>query len=360
MTKDPNLYRFATKELAQDATIAYMLAWAAPEYQGSHPRLHALGHALLRALVGGAPTVSSSPISELASETCESPVVESIEVKTQVSHIDVAAHINKGRTGEFLLLIEDKVNAHEHSNQIERYIEVAMKHYPGVDIVPVFLKTGNSSRASLPRLAKCGRFMRGNFLCVLGDHSNTGNAIVDNFHEHLDEIEKETNSFRTTPVGTWKNHWKRYEGLYMALERELEDRGVGWDYVANPAGGFLYFTFGGWDLGTVTSYFQINSGFDGTRLTARLANWGGRVTSREMWKVFGEIEACTRTTNRDLRAVKAGRFRGGQSAAVVEFRFANDSSYVATMDDGLVDMAATVGRLRAAQALWSEFVQSMR
>ena len=44
----PNLYGFATKELAQDATIAYILAWADPKYSESHCRLHALGTELLR------------------------------------------------------------------------------------------------------------------------------------------------------------------------------------------------------------------------------------------------------------------------------------------------------------------------
>ena len=33
----PNLYSFATKELDQDATLAYILAWAKPAYRESHP-----------------------------------------------------------------------------------------------------------------------------------------------------------------------------------------------------------------------------------------------------------------------------------------------------------------------------------
>ena len=47
----PNLYSFATKELAQDATLAYILAWAKPVYRESHPRLHRLGTDMLRALL---------------------------------------------------------------------------------------------------------------------------------------------------------------------------------------------------------------------------------------------------------------------------------------------------------------------
>ena len=51
MTDKPNLYGFATKELAQDATIAYILAWADPVHQETDARLHDLGTRLLKALL---------------------------------------------------------------------------------------------------------------------------------------------------------------------------------------------------------------------------------------------------------------------------------------------------------------------
>ena len=48
MKQVPNLYSFATKELAQDATIAYLLAWAQPHLRDSHPRLNGLGTEFLQ------------------------------------------------------------------------------------------------------------------------------------------------------------------------------------------------------------------------------------------------------------------------------------------------------------------------
>lgn len=65
MTEVPNLYSFATNELAQDATLAYIIAWARPVYRESHPHLHRLGtdmlHALLATKIGNVavPTVTS-------------------------------------------------------------------------------------------------------------------------------------------------------------------------------------------------------------------------------------------------------------------------------------------------------------
>ena len=48
----PNLYEFATSELSQDATLAYILSWGKPEYRDQNRDLNPLGESLLRALVG--------------------------------------------------------------------------------------------------------------------------------------------------------------------------------------------------------------------------------------------------------------------------------------------------------------------
>ncbi len=47
----PNLFHYTTKELAQDAALAYILASARPAYRESHPRLHELGTDMLHALL---------------------------------------------------------------------------------------------------------------------------------------------------------------------------------------------------------------------------------------------------------------------------------------------------------------------
>ena len=47
----------------------------------------------------------------------------------------------------------------------------------------------------------------------------------------------------------------------------------------------------------------------------------------------------------DFRIKKAGRFRGGASAAVAEVTFGDGESYLALKDGGIVDMDATMRRL---------------
>ena len=67
---------------------------------------------------------------------------------------------------------------------------------------------------------------------------------------------------------------------------------------------------------------------EATRLTVRLSERSGR----------------GRQTH-DFRIKKAGRFRGGASAAVAEVTFGDGESYLALKDGGIVDMDATMRRL---------------
>ena len=332
----PNLFHYATKELAQDAALAYSLAWAQPAYHESHPRLHRLGTAMLRALL--ATRIGETNI----------PTVTSLDVKTQVDRIDVLARINDENKDGLVLLAEDKVETDEHSNQIERYIETAEEHYPNRKIVPVYVKTGNASRQALPPENKCGRFLRRDLLDVLDRFPDTGDTIIDNFRAHLKGLENETNSYRHEPPSEW--NWVCREGFYTELENRMakEDRWgyCDWEFVNNPAGRFLSFYFAENTMARkpheVTMYLQIE---DGTRLTVRLVERSGPgVRAPLMYKVLELLEDNARQAD-DIKIKKAGRFRGGETGAGAEVTFGDGESYLALTDEGTVDMDVTMRHL---------------
>ena len=340
MTTTPNLYGFATKELAQDATIAYLLAWADPAYRESHPRLHTLGSELLRSL--------------LQTQEIDLPQIETLCIKTQVDRIDIVVQINAGENG-VLLLIEDKVNTREHSNQIERYKEAAEEKYSGNydRLVAVYLKTGNESKASLPDGGKCGRFMRRALLDVLNGFQDTGNVIVDDFRTHLQGWEDDTNRWESASYDEWE--WIQWEGFYAEIERRWIERrwddGCGWEYFANPAGGFLACWLGLEDIGTengyATLYMQIH---DATRLTVRLGAgkaWT-KVRSSSMYQV---LDALRKEASDDIRIEKAGAFKGGGAAAVANVTFDEQGPWFAVDCNGVVNMDATIERLRRLEEL---------
>lgn len=224
----PNIYEFATSELSQDATIAYILAWADPKYRESHPRLHALGTKLLRSL--------------LWTQEVDLPLIETLYVETQVKRIDILVQINTDKnTNRIILLIEDKVSTSEHSNQIERYKETAEEIYSGSydHLVAVYLKTGNTSKEELPPKDKCGHFLRRDLLDVLNKFQDTKNVIVDDFRTHLQRWEDDANRKRDSFVSRakelgvedlfvdiekmFKENWhsptqRIYDGLYLDLQ----------------------------------------------------------------------------------------------------------------------------------------------
>ena len=195
----PNLYDFATKELSQDATIAYILAWADPKYRNSHPQLHGLGTELLRSL--------------LCTQEMDIPIIKTLQIKTQVPlriktqdvRIDILVRINLDQnTDRIILIIEDKVGTTEHSNQIKRYKEAVEKRYSGSydHLVAVYLKTGNVSKEELPPKDICGHFLRHDLLKILNGFQDTKNVIVDDFHTHLQRWENDTNRWES---GYYKN-----------------------------------------------------------------------------------------------------------------------------------------------------------
>ncbi|MCY3868200.1 MAG: PD-(D/E)XK nuclease family protein [Gemmatimonadetes bacterium] len=227
----PNLYEFATKELAQDATIAYILAWADPKYRKSHPQLHALGTELLRSL--------------LCTQEMDIPIIKTLQVKTQDVRIDILVRINVDQnTDRIILIIEDKVSTTEHSNQIERYKEAAEKRYSGSydHLIAVYLKTGNVSKEELPPKDKCGHFLRHDLIKILNGFQDTKNVIVDDFRTYLqrreerwkDDIRKKGESFvsRAERLGVYD--------LFASVENMFKQNWPGTRLSSNNSKGLVF------------------------------------------------------------------------------------------------------------------------
>ncbi len=51
MDNKPNLFKFATSELSQDAFIRWLLAWADPSFKNQDSQLYETGQKLVRTLL---------------------------------------------------------------------------------------------------------------------------------------------------------------------------------------------------------------------------------------------------------------------------------------------------------------------
>ena len=130
------------------------------------------------------------------------------------------------------------------------------------------------------------------------------------------------------------------------MEKEDKRDCGDWGYAPNPAGGIRWFYFAENTMARkpheVTMYLQIENA---TRLTVRLCERRGPgVRAPLMHEVLRLLKKNARQDG-DIEIEKAGRFRGGDSAAVAEVTFGVGKSYLSQTDGGAVDMDATVRRL---------------
>ena len=336
----PNLYSFATTELSQDATVAYILAWADPKYgnaSAAHSGMHALGRALLGALVTSHPDRK-----DWAPEK-----VTSVKVATQEKRVDIRADITTEDEKVFLI-VEDKIHSGEHGDQIRRYVEKAQSRYEESEIVPVYLKTGNESPNRTISI-RCGRFFRGDLLAVLDDHPETGNRIVDEFRDHWRRFDTYTKSFRRTPPSEWD--WPRFEGYYLELEKKLAERGVhAWWHTDTIRGSTTYLhlfckAVPRKDGNEVR--IQIRSGHrDLNQLTVQATRPKGRVDSATLRRLFEEHQAAESSLAGGRIHRSGQRFRGGGFPQFMKITFDEDrESYVALDADGKVDLDETANRI---------------
>lgn len=325
----PNLFHYATSELSQDAVISWMLAWADRDFGALDPHLHKLALSLIR-----------SCFEKHGRSAPEQ--IESITVHRQYGKIDVLADINE----EFLLLIEDKVHSKEHSNQLNKYLDFLKNDATYADrlVLPIYLQTGEQSSHDAVQEATYPVLNRGDLIELLKEAVVQGctNAILVDFHAHLERIEDEVKSFLTT--SPTKDPWGGWTGLaWQGFFRRLQAEGVqgGWSYVANPSGGFMAFWWGGATESPV--YLQLEN--ERLCFKVSVAPEEDKRGIRRSWS-----ERIIRAgQQRGLNVARPGRFGSGNTmtvASIKEYRMVNP--------DGILDMEGTLGVLREAETLLRE------
>lgn len=340
----PNLYEFATTERAQDAAIAYILAWADPKCRDAPAPdfgMHALGGALLEALVRSHP----------ARKDWSPEKVTSVEVETQKKRVDVRAHIET-EDEQVFLIVEDKIHAGEHDHQIRRYVEQARKTYDPSEIVPVYVKTGNESPNHLAdqlSMKECGIFLRDGLLAVLDEHPGTGNRIVDDLRAHWRAFDDDTNRFRDKPPAEWKR--QQYEGYLLELEKRLGEVGIrAWWHTDTIRGSTTYLHLFCKEVprpdGTETR-IQIRTGHPGLNLlTVQATRSDGKVPSDTLRRLFDEYQALEPHLPGGRIHRSGKRFRSGAYPMFLKITFDEaGEQYVATDANGRVDIDETVARI---------------
>jgi hypothetical protein len=213
MKKTPNLFDWATSELSQDAFICWLLSWA------NNIENKALFDTAKRLIL----ELTNNEVYDF----------KKVKIIKQLYNIDILCVVDDDR----VILIEDKTNTKNHSNQLEKYLNKLKKDYHRDKIFPVYLKTGDQSDFYSIKKAGYKLFLRSDFLKLLdyGVQQGVNNSIYLDFNDYLTRIEKSVQSYRLLPVNKW--HWDSWKGFYSELQKKLKDGN--WDYVPQKNGGFL-------------------------------------------------------------------------------------------------------------------------
>ncbi len=237
----PNLFNIATKELCQDAFIAWLLDWANPENRKHDADLHSCAEVFVK---------------KLLSLQAEAPShITSVKVERQWNKIDVKVVVND----KYFLIIEDKTYTGQHSGQLKRYRDIAQEECRKENyiLVCIYLKTG-SECLSIRRIVENQNyaiFDRKDFIDVLSQY-DVKNDIFFDFIEQLKRIDNEESQYLNKMLGEWKSpDWK---GFYQ----ELETLGVvdKWEYVNNQSGGFWNAILNWYESDDCCLYMQIEQG----------------------------------------------------------------------------------------------------
>jgi len=324
----PNIFSLATKELSQDGFFTWFLQWADSDQKQHNQSLNETAKDFARLLLGQTPDYQ----------------INKVNAGRQWNNIDIWAEIND----EYFIVIEDKTNTREHSEQLERYKEITVNHYKGekYQLIFVYLKTGNESSSTLKKVVEKGYSIidRKTILNILNIRQ-VNNEIFNDFKEYLNTIETQTNSF--TKFENITANWKAGEGFYIRLQ-ELITEWTDWRYVANKRGGFLGF----WYHWTGTDeareiYIQIENAFgNGIKLVIKIANW--EPSTKTLYKILNQIKPFAE--KHGLSIVKPDKYRAGKTStlAIIQNAFKVDN-------DGNLDIPKFMKTLKKLEKTLDEY-----
>ena len=360
----PNIFNYATKELSQDAVICWLLDWAGRKsgQDKEDEALRECGRRFVKALLD-------------EHRAGLDGAIEKVEILQQDHSIDVLARIN-GCQGQ-VLLIEDKTSTSDHSKQLKRYYDAVVEGKTGLGEVdkeklfPIFLKTGNQSRAEEKRIeesVETGKeykiFNRAEFLEVLKPYEGSNSILLD-FRAHLQEWEDDTNSFKD-----WKEEerpkWSTnaWQGFFRYLEKQEQLDCEGWHYVHNQQGGFLGLWWSGDKIGeeVVFLHLEVVPGKpDKQKLCfkVRVDNKESRNVARNKWHKWCKAAVAEVA---GIEATKPKRFGAGRHMTVAQWGKEEKESgtWLAFGNNGTLNLDKTVVNLKKAETVLAKAIDMER
>ena len=307
----PNIFKYATKELSQDAFIFWLLDHANPKYMHVNQDLK---------------NCALSLISEFFKlENKEMPEkFENFSLSKQYKNIDILLKIN-----EFSIIIEDKTGTKAHGDQLTRYKNIIASEVGEENVLAIFFKTHDQSNYKKEINDGFKIFSRNKLIAVLDKFEDVSSDIFNDFKDYIKSIENEVNAFAVKEK--WNN--KNWIGFFKYLQQDLK-RGD-WGYVSNPNGGFMGYWWAFQRNEFCLQYLQIQQDDLVLKINSNKA---------ENDKKFRDIcykHYLNKAKQEGLSFEKPARFGKGETMTILTTKY-----LVKNKETGLVNIDQTIERLR--------------
>jgi hypothetical protein len=178
----PNLFRYATKELSQDAFLAWLFSWLREESSPEDAPMREAAAALLRAFLMKSPTPPS-----LLDHLNDASVTE---IRPQCCDADLWLVFNAPGMRPVCILIEDKTHTSFHSGQLKRASKkgAISAEERSADLVRIYFKTGWVRHDEREPPNEFQLFTRADALQTLAPHRLAHPVMID-FVDWLGELE---------------------------------------------------------------------------------------------------------------------------------------------------------------------------
>ena len=223
MTKELNLFKYATKELSQDAFLRWFL----------ESDIDDSGKKLLSDFTG-----------------LDSNQISNIQTEAQVNKIDILVHFKFGNE-ECVLIIEDKIESDEHDNQLKRYFDIVKQQYKNAKHFFVYYKprslTDEEPKDEIKKDEWLGFGIK-NIHGFFSKYLEHPNLILRSYALYIDEIYKKLSFSPELPIPEWdyldalsffENRIEKIFRKYHSGEKVSERKIYQGHYACNK----IYFTF---------------------------------------------------------------------------------------------------------------------
>lgn len=314
----PNIFKYATKELSQDAFIFWLLDHANPEYKSVDEDLKKCALDLIAEF--------------FRIENKVMPItIEKFSLSKQYKNIDILLKINN-----YSIIVEDKTSTKSHGDQLIRYRNTMISEVGEENVLAIFFKTHDQSNYKKELAEGFKIFSREKLISILNIYKDINSDIFNNFKDYILDIENEVNAF------IHKTEWnhKNWIGFFKHLQKDLK-RGD-WGYVSNPNKGFMGYWWAFQKNETCWQYLQIQE----NELVLKINTLGNSKYREYRDYCYKHFLESSKIEN--LNFSKPQKFGSGNTITILKSQY-----IVRDTRTKLIDLNATVENLK----LYTRFIE---